>query len=87
MTGSRKSNQTWKTPYSYTGVCTEFERATKAATLGHLWTHAFRHTHRSWLDAAGSGIALQQKMMRHSDIRTTINIYGDVVTDEMDVAG
>jgi integrase len=26
---------------------------------------------------------VQQKMMRHSDIRTTMNIYGDVVTDEM----
>lgn len=25
--------------------------------------------------------------MRHSDIRTTFNIYGDVVTDEMQVAG
>ena len=24
--------------------------------------------------------------MRHSDIRTTLNIYGDVVTDEMAVA-
>ena len=27
------------------------------------------------------------KMMRHSDIRTTFNIYGDVVTDEMTTAG
>ncbi|HWA96605.1 MAG TPA: hypothetical protein VG844_18555 [Terracidiphilus sp.] len=25
-------------------------------------------------------------MMRHSDIRTTMNIYGDVVTDEMTTA-
>jgi hypothetical protein len=25
--------------------------------------------------------------MRHSDIRTTFNIYGDVVTDEMERAG
>jgi hypothetical protein len=25
-------------------------------------------------------------MMRHSDIRTTMNIYGDVVTDEMEQA-
>jgi len=24
--------------------------------------------------------------MRHSDIRTTLNIYGDVVTDEMQQA-
>jgi hypothetical protein len=26
---------------------------------------------------------VQQKLMRHADIRTTMNIYGDVVTDEM----
>jgi len=26
-------------------------------------------------------------MMRHSDIRTTLNIYGDVVTNEMQQAG
>jgi integrase len=35
------------------------------------------------LDAAGTPIAVQQKLMRHSDIRTTLNVYGDVVTDEM----
>jgi integrase len=46
-------------------------------------THAFRHTYRSWLDAVETPIAVQQKVMRHSDIRTTMNIYGDVVTDEM----
>jgi integrase len=28
-------------------------------------------------------IAVQQKLMRHADIRTTMNTYGDVVTDEM----
>lgn len=32
---------------------------------------------------AGEG----SKMMRHADIRTTMNIYGDVVTDEMTTAG
>ena len=26
---------------------------------------------------------MQQKLMRHADIRTTMNLYGDVVTDEM----
>jgi len=35
------------------------------------------------LDAVGTPIAVQQKLMRHSDIRTTMNLYGDVVTDEM----
>lgn len=74
-------------PYSYTGVWRELVRAAAAAKVGHLGTHAFRHTHRSWLDAVGTSIAVQQKMMRHTDIRTTMNIYGDVVTDEMAVAG
>jgi integrase len=50
-------------------------------------TLTFRHTYRSWLDAVGTPVAVQQKLMRHSDIRTTFNIYGDVVTDEMATAG
>jgi integrase len=45
-----------------------------------------RHTYRSWLDAVGTPIAVQQKLMRHADIRTTINVYGDVVTDELSKA-
>ena len=58
----------------------------KAAGIGHISSHAFRHTYRSWLNAVKTPIALQQKMMRHTDIRTTMNIYGDVVTDEMSMA-
>jgi len=30
--------------------------------------------------------AVQQKLMRHADIRTTMNIYGSVVTDQMEQA-
>ena len=74
-------------PYSYTGTRQELGRASKAAGIGHISSHAFRHTYRSWLDAVKTPIAVQQKMMRHTDIRTTTNIYGDVVTDEMSTAG
>ena len=35
-----------------------------------------------WLDAVGTPIAVQQKRMRHSEIRTSMNVYGDVVTNE-----
>lgn len=70
-------------PYSYTGVWRELVRAAGVPGIGHIATHAFRHTYRSWLDAVGTPVAVQQKMMRHADIRTTFNIYGDVVTDEM----
>jgi integrase len=74
-------------PYSYTGFWRELERASTVADIGHVSTHAFRHTYRSWLDAVGTSIAVQQKCMRHSDIRTTLNIYGGVVTNEMAEAG
>jgi integrase len=63
------------------------ENAAKAAGLGRLGTHSFRHTFRSWLDAVGTALTVQQKLMRHADIQTTLNIYGDVVTDEMRQAG
>ena len=45
-----------------------------------------RHRYRSWLDAVGATLAVQQKLMRQGDIRTTMNVYGDVVTDEMQQA-
>jgi integrase len=28
-------------------------------------------------------VGVQQKLMRHADIRTTMNIYGDAATEEM----
>jgi hypothetical protein len=60
-----------------------FHKAARSAAIGNVPTHTLRHSYRSWLDAVGTPIAVQQKLMRHSDIRTTMNIYGDVVTDEM----
>ncbi len=65
-----------------------FQRAAQEAgieieALESFGIHSMRHTYRSWLDAAGTPITVQQKLMRHSDIRTTMNVYGDVVTNEM----
>ena len=66
-------------PYCYT---TLYEMITEAATRAKLddvtW-HTLRHTYRSWLDETGAPITVQQNLMRHSDIRTTMNIYGDAL--------
>ena len=70
-------------PVSYPWVWNQFQVSGTKAGIGKLGTHTLRHTYRSWLDAVGTPIAVQQKLMRHSDIRTTLNIYGDVVTNEM----
>jgi integrase len=75
--------QIGKLPYSYTGVKEELQRAAHTAGIGHLRSHTFRHTYRTWLDSVGTPVGVQQKLMRHADIRTTMNIYGDVVTPDM----
>lgn len=75
--------QLGRLPWSYTGVKEELQRAADAAGIGHLRSHAFRHTYRTWLDSVGTPVGVQQKLMRHSDIRTTMNIYGDAATPDM----
>jgi integrase len=78
--------QLGRLPSSYDQVWRMYQRAGAKAGIGGLGTHSLRHTYRSWLDAVGTPIAVQQKLMRHADIRTTMNVYGDIVTDEMAVA-
>lgn len=79
--------QLGRLPWSFNAVQDRYQHAAKDAGIGHLSTHTMRHTFRSWLDAVGTSVAVQQKAMRHADIRTTMNTYGDVVTDELVQAG
>jgi integrase len=78
--------QLGRLPWSYDEVLRRFSKAGTAAGIGAVLTHTMRHSYRSWLDAVGTPIAVQQKLMRHADIRTTMNVYGDIVTDEMSTA-
>jgi integrase len=78
--------QIGRLPWSADSVGDAYKKAATAAGIGDVSTHSMRHTFRSWLDAVGSSIATQQQLMRHSDIRTTMNVYGRIVTDAMAVA-
>ena len=78
--------QLGRLPWSADAVNDAYQKAALTAGIAHVSTHSMRHTYRSWLDAVGTPIAVQQKLMRHADIRTTMNVYGDVVTDEMQQA-
>ncbi len=51
------------------------------AGLGILGWHTFRHTYRSWLDETGAPMKVQQELMRHASIQTTMNIYGAAMSD------
>jgi integrase len=44
--------------------------------VGLGW-HTFRHTYRSLLDETGAPVGVQQKLMRHSNVATTMNVYGN----------
>lgn len=35
------------------------------------------HTYRSLLDETGAPIGVQQKLMRHANVATTMNVYGN----------
>jgi len=76
-------SQIGRLPFSYAGVWRALRRAAAKAGIGHLSSHAFRHTHRSWLDAVGTPVGVQQRLMRHTDIRTTMNVYGTAATADM----
>ena len=51
--------------------------AGKYAMIG--W-HTFRHTYRSWLDETGAPMKVQQELMRHASIQTTMNVYGQAMS-------
>jgi integrase len=70
-------------PLSYTHVWYSLDIAATKAGIGHVSSHTFRHTHRTWLDSVGTPVGVQQRLMRHSDIRTTMNLYGEAMTDDM----
>ena len=75
-------SQLGRLPWSYDQVWRVYQKAASAAGIGKLGTHSLRHTYRSLLDSVGTPLAVQQKLMRHTDIRTTMNVYGDVITNQ-----
>jgi integrase len=69
-----------KLPRSYTSFWEKLGRACQDVGIQHVSPHSFRHSYRAWLDELGTPITVQQRAMRHGDIRVTMN-YGDAVGD------
>ncbi len=63
----------------YAGIIQRQTLRPKGAEVGisGLGWHTFRHTYRSLLDETGAPVGVQQKLMRHSNISTTMNVYGN----------
>ena len=75
--------QLGRLPWSYDQIWRMYQKAATAAGIGGLGTHSLRHTFRTWLDSVGTPVGVQQRLMRHADVRTTMNTYGDAATSDM----
>lgn len=79
-----------KNAYFPTAVSRKILAAAKRAGLSHLLkgepTKIFRHSYRSWLGASNTPMAIIKDLMRHADIRTTMNEYGNAMPDPMRTA-
>jgi integrase len=56
------------------------ERKATAGKFSSIGWHTFRHTYRSWLDETGAPMKVQQELMRHASIQTTMNVYGQAMS-------
>lgn len=52
-----------------------------ALNIPRCGLHAFRHTHTALLLDCGATPKVVQRQLRHSDARTTLEIYGHIVGD------
>jgi integrase len=84
-----KSEEGWMFPSPVTGRCYHaspiqqdyIRPAGRKLGLGDIGWHTFRHTYRSWLDSVGTSMGVQQKLMRHTQIANTMNVYGDAMME------
>jgi integrase len=60
--------------------------AAEKAGIGRIGWHTFRHTYSTLLHAYGTDMKVQQELLRHSDIRTTMNIYTHTVSPALRAA-
>jgi integrase len=50
--------------------------ASERAGIGKVGWHMFRHSYRAWLKRSATPVEIQKELMRHSNLKTTVEIYG-----------
>jgi integrase len=56
--------------------------ATAAKIKGKVGWHTLRHSYSTLLRAHGTDVKVQQELLRHADISTTMNIYTQAVSEQ-----
>jgi len=56
------------------------------AGIGKIGWHTFRHSYSTMLRSAGTDIKVQQELLRHATIQSTMNIYTQAVSEQKRIA-
>ena len=73
-----------KLPFRPTAVLEDFIKpAAERAELGLIGWHTFRRSYSTLLRTNGTDIKTQQSLLRHADVRTTMNLYTADVPEAM----
>jgi integrase len=60
--------------------------AAQRAGLGKIGWHTFRHSYSTLLRGLGADIKVQQELLRHSTVQSTMNVYTQAVSEQKRIA-
>ena len=60
--------------------------AAEKAGIGRIGWHTFRHTYSTLLRSLRVDVKVQQELLRHADIRTTMNVYTQAIPEDLRAA-
>lgn len=56
------------------------------AALGNIGWHTFRHSYSTLLRGLGADIKVQQELLRHSTVQSTMNVYTQAISEQKRIA-
>ena len=60
--------------------------AAAGAGLGKIGWHTFRHSYSTLLRSMGADIKVQQELLRHSTVQSTMNVYTQAISEQKRIA-
>ena len=76
------ANNDWPTPGQQNILQRHLRPAALRAGIGKIGWHTFRHSYSTMLRGAGADIKVQQELLRHSTIQSTMNTYTQAISEQ-----
>ena len=70
------AGSTGKTKWKDSILADYIKPAAERAKIGNVSWHVFRHSYRALLKRLKTPLEVQKQLMRHADLKTTLEVYG-----------